>query len=407
MELFLSLQDPRELPKGSRDPLGFEIIWTRYGRKIISNLTTITNSIEEFLTALYGFYLSQFENDNEQRNRFIRYEQLAGYLRQYANIKKQNSPGGFVRGVTRVIERLQRLENRDIEKVMLSPESTALILSNQITYGLWGLYSTSLEMSGLINSRKMDEEGKNIVSKMESADVELRGFLENKIKQNSFVTLEEIKKYSQRFVDLLLDRDIRKKLLEFLLIGNKKNSLQESFFNFLNSLDGESWDNIKSDVWRLFQLKNKMPKELSEAIDNIDRVDKTLWLCNKIFDYLRLPQWSRKNLNDICSNIKQKNLCSRLFSLPELPSDIDNDLKMVKEYWNRQNIKGTIEVLLKRHIEIMNSRYGAPWVEIRNNEIKIRKEEPRATLDFEKFGHAYDYFLSSYLNIYAAYREIK
>ena len=61
-----SLQDLRELPKGSRDPLGFEMIWTRYGRRIVKNLTTNTFSIEEFLTALYGFYLSK-SKEEEQR----------------------------------------------------------------------------------------------------------------------------------------------------------------------------------------------------------------------------------------------------------------------------------------------------------------------------------------------------
>jgi len=50
LKIHLSKQDPRELPKGSRDPLGFEILWTQYGRRIIGNLTTITGSIEEFLT---------------------------------------------------------------------------------------------------------------------------------------------------------------------------------------------------------------------------------------------------------------------------------------------------------------------------------------------------------------------
>ncbi len=65
--------------------MGYEVVWTRYGRKVVSNLMTITGSIEEFLTALLGFHLSWTKDPEEQKNRFIRYEQLAGYLREYAN----------------------------------------------------------------------------------------------------------------------------------------------------------------------------------------------------------------------------------------------------------------------------------------------------------------------------------
>ena len=53
---FLSLLDDRAKPKGSRDPLGFELVWTHFGRKVVGNLTTITSSVENFTVALLGFY---------------------------------------------------------------------------------------------------------------------------------------------------------------------------------------------------------------------------------------------------------------------------------------------------------------------------------------------------------------
>ena len=36
---FLSLLDERAKPKGSRDPLGFELVWSHFGRMVIGNLT--------------------------------------------------------------------------------------------------------------------------------------------------------------------------------------------------------------------------------------------------------------------------------------------------------------------------------------------------------------------------------
>ena len=52
---FLSLLDDRAKPKGSRDPLGFELVWTHYGRQVIGNLTTVTSSLNNFAVALLGF----------------------------------------------------------------------------------------------------------------------------------------------------------------------------------------------------------------------------------------------------------------------------------------------------------------------------------------------------------------
>ncbi len=94
---FLSLLDDRAKPKGSRDPLGFELVWSHFGRKVVGNLTTITGSIENFTVALLGFYWAHqlHENaniDNRERlirETFLRYEQVAAYLR-YVRVEGNN-----------------------------------------------------------------------------------------------------------------------------------------------------------------------------------------------------------------------------------------------------------------------------------------------------------------------------
>ena len=43
---FFTAIDPDARIKGSRDPLGFETIWTAFGREIIGNLTTVTRSVQ-------------------------------------------------------------------------------------------------------------------------------------------------------------------------------------------------------------------------------------------------------------------------------------------------------------------------------------------------------------------------
>ncbi len=400
MKLFLSLQDPRELPKGSRDPLGFEVVWTRYGRKIVSNLTTITGSIEEFLTALYGFYLSQVEDEEEQRHRFMRYEQLAGYLREYAN-RHGNNKGGFVRGVTRVSARLSELKSDNTKVLTLSPMKRDMILSNQTAYGLWGLYSTAMDISGLIKARSVTVQGEELAKTMADSDSDLQNFLRSKIANDTTLSLDEIKRFSDRFAKLL-HREHRSRLLEILLRGNE-GSLQEKLFHFIDRLDEHRWKQVQSDIWYLAQLRSDMETPLKNAFEDIVHVDMTLWLCNKLFEYLRLPQWANKPLENIIAEIERKD---PKVVLDEPPSNFDDDLKMFRFQWNDQEYRQALETLLQRHLKIMQTRGGAPWVEMTPKGMKIRIEAPDATLELDKPGHAYDYFLGSYVRIYAAYREI-
>lgn len=52
---FLADLDPRAAVKGSRDPVGIQPIWTRLGRHVTGNLTTVSNSGRDFSTLLLGY----------------------------------------------------------------------------------------------------------------------------------------------------------------------------------------------------------------------------------------------------------------------------------------------------------------------------------------------------------------
>lgn len=63
---FLSLRDDRAKPKPKRshDPLGFEFVWTHYGRQLIGGLTTVISSLSNFAVALVGFHWANEINAN-------------------------------------------------------------------------------------------------------------------------------------------------------------------------------------------------------------------------------------------------------------------------------------------------------------------------------------------------------
>src|SRR2546426_2159687 len=86
---FLTELDSRAAIKGSRDPLGVQAIWTRLGRHVIGNLTTVSTSVRDFTVTLLGYYFAeraaQEGSASSDLSVFLRWEQLAAYARGGGN----------------------------------------------------------------------------------------------------------------------------------------------------------------------------------------------------------------------------------------------------------------------------------------------------------------------------------
>ena len=57
--MFLTLEDPRAKVQGSRDPLGVQPIWSRFGREVVTNLTTVSRAVRGFAVTLLGRYFGE------------------------------------------------------------------------------------------------------------------------------------------------------------------------------------------------------------------------------------------------------------------------------------------------------------------------------------------------------------
>lgn len=143
---FLTAVDEARLKiRGSRDPLGLVPLWARFGRRVVGNLTTATTSVRSFTATLLGLHLVEQHVEggrhaHEQRlNAFLRFEQLCGYARWECNTDSD------LRGIREV---QRRLEEQDT--ITIAADSSGQILSNQKTYGLWGLYTDPSRKSGFV-----------------------------------------------------------------------------------------------------------------------------------------------------------------------------------------------------------------------------------------------------------------
>jgi hypothetical protein len=120
-------------------------IWTRLGRRVVGNLSTVTSSVRDFKTLVLGFgllrELRRAAGPDDEINdlaAFLRWEQLAAYTRY------QGGDQGF-RGLRRVKARLS-----ESGIVPLSVDADCQILGNQKVYGLWGLFTVPARASGLL-----------------------------------------------------------------------------------------------------------------------------------------------------------------------------------------------------------------------------------------------------------------
>jgi len=86
---FLTDLDERARVKGSRDPLGVQAIWTHFGRYVVGNLTTVTNSLRDFTALLLGYYFAERVSRENSRGSeletFLKWEQLEAYSRAFFN----------------------------------------------------------------------------------------------------------------------------------------------------------------------------------------------------------------------------------------------------------------------------------------------------------------------------------
>jgi hypothetical protein len=139
---FLTDLDSRAAVRGSVDPLGIEVIWVRLGRHVVGNLTTVSDSVRDFITLILGHhFIEQVAESNQDQRKvdvFIRWEQLAAYAR--GQINKDWSFRGSERAKRNLAE----------ETVRISADLSSQILASQKTYGVWGIYSVASRTSGLI-----------------------------------------------------------------------------------------------------------------------------------------------------------------------------------------------------------------------------------------------------------------
>lgn len=406
---FLSLLDDRAKPKGSRDPLGFELVWTRFGRRVIGNLTTVTSSMDNFAVAVLGFHWAEhlaagqdeFLRHERARTTFLRYEQLTGYLRYLAG-------AGDILGITRVKQRIDQ-----DEPLRLGLDTGQLILSDQVSYGLWGLYSTAATETGLAQGqdRRLTSLGRELAEIIianlgEHAD-ELFGMLT----QNGVLDRRRMEALADPFRRAIRERGLQQRLLHCLMAGPKGHELQEQFWAEVRTLlDDPSAEIPESGPALLVRIEETTDyKDLKKALQDIRHVERVLVAANDIFTYCR-----RKDGTDVDELVSWLAENRDYGFLPKsLPADEElprgDYLYDIHRLLRTGRLREGLLRVLELNREVMRQRGGAPWVELESSRaLRVRVKAENATVSDQKTLMArwdYDYFIGSFLNIALQHRE--
>lgn len=396
---FLSLLDDREKPRGSRDPLGFEMVWTHYGREVVGNLTTITSSISNFAVALLGFkwsnelaaHLPEHARHREIRESFLRYEQLTGYLRYLAG-------DTALMGITRVSRRMDEPKGR----VSFGLDTEQQILSDQASYGMWGLYSSAMRDTQLVygDDRVLTPLGLEIASIIErklDKDPLIKVF-----RSKRKASADDLAHFAKSFLAAINQKQVRDQLLHALMNGNPHKILQRELWNVTQKLASSNARILgMPDFIERVRRRTKEPR-LAESLGDIQQMERLLVASNNVFHYCR-----RKDGEPFSNIVKE---LDQRYRYTHLPKALDfsqvprgDRLREILDSFRAGKTAKVLQQILELNRIVMAQRGGAPWVEVEAGK-KLRVRVPSELAELKSQGELekdwdYDYFIGSFIQI--------
>lgn len=387
---FLTDIDPRAAIKGSRDPLGTQAIWTRFGRQVVGNLTTVSTSVLDFATLLLGHYFIEsvraISDDEDDLGVFLRWEQLAAYARAHVNHDFS------FRGTARARANLQG------RTVRLSAERVHQILSNQKTYGLWGLYTVPARASGLL-------EGEPLRLSRSAREFVEREYLPRLAKHrlgDGRALIDKVRRDTRldhnggdaqllAAVASLLHRDLsaaeRVFYHEHLVLGGvaeRTDGVQPHLAAVLVSTLGDGEFRFSLDTLEQLALQAGAQSVLSDCLTRIRHCESVLAPSSWLFDYLL--SWHNEPLEALARTIREQ-WGERLLTIdPKAFRGLRGELQAAtgsadaSAGWIRIGeslaagaYEDTLGLLVARNRQVMFSRgASAPWAEVREGRLHVQ-----------------------------------
>lgn len=365
MSFFFTELDDSLRPRGSRDPVGLELVWSAVGRKLVGNLTTVTANLDNFAIALVGFHLCGAQGrEPPQWELFERFEQATGHARATPGVLGYRRINAAKRNGT----------------VLLGSSPNARILDDQRRAGIWGLYTSALVVTGLATPERMlTSEGQRIVSLFLAAvprSTAMSPVLDRRCKELKSEQLEAVRMWIRTVLQCGTGRNA---LSAALLSGGQRGSvwqqeLQRQCADFLRQDETRDGAGIVRRLLRHLELHSEL---LGSYATRTLALDEILVLVNVVFSWLLG-----------CHGLNEAKVAEKLAILKSWPegrlqvpffSEIDDAewrrrtgfLQKFCDAIRDEKWKEATWILLDYHRSIMEPRGGSPWCFLENGKVKV------------------------------------
>ena len=420
---FLTLVDPEIAVKGSLDPLGLTPLWSRFGRALVGNLTTVTTSVRGFTTLLLGHYLArkiindEGGSEEELIEHFIRLEQLAAYARHAYAEETGDSPNG-IRGIQRVRKRWSDGGGR----VPIASGRDGQILSNQKAYGLWNLYSAAARESGLLEKGtiRLTREAELFVRKVvlrrlgASGLRDERPILDLVRRDGDFQPLGRHRKVGRALARMHVpqfDQEERSFWIAHLLHGGPSSpeGRQERLWRVLDEVNqsgASSWKHSFGigEIRSCVAAAKHADEELADLLERIRRFENVIAPCRRAFTYLQ--GCDGRDIDDVVADLRSAwgrglghievdAVCEHLEPVAEVQgSDGVDRFSRFAATLHDGRFSEFLSALLEQNQEVMERRGGGPWIALEQGAVKVRYRSE--TGDLPAFPELESLWTSSY-----------
>jgi hypothetical protein len=384
-QYYFTSPDPDYLPKGARDPLGFQVIWQHQGKQLIPYLSTVSSLARDFQILCIARYFYGQDKEAGWPKFFLRFEQLMAYARMIKYPKV-----GFT-GVERVRSRVNELN-----RFPVSNNPNDEILSNQRSYGIWGKYirpflDIGFDKDADFNSIYGDKlrrittnpEVSRLLQKLKIGD---RFYVDHEIISLLF-PLFEIGPAEKIF------------LLKKIIKLEANDAFQNRLYDFVDATKIEGEFLLYDFLNRFSNSLGKEETRLKEILILHEQTEKILSPVNTMFRYLQTkPLWTKEELekDDYILNCKY----STGFQFPEGDKNFD----LLNHFGNlmRGSNWNIIEFIAKRNAEVTSWRGGAAWLSINKNLLEVRHSDgAMIKKDYNPQVHQEnEYFIPTFISIY-------
>lgn len=403
MTSFLTALSPEEQVQGSRDPLGLLPIWSRLGRAVIGNVTTVSGDLRGWTTLLLivGIYRERVDAgvfDAQDLEPLFRAEQLVAYSR-FLYGDSQNE----VRGLNQVKRHLNENDRGKLPIRLGTQTADRKILNSQQAAGVVGQIGSPASSSRLINRAKLallpdahalwtGTLAPPLASVRKAVDEILRdarGFAPAKADEALARAVAGLHAHRLAAAEVSVYRD------HILHGGNGPAAPQAQFVEFWRGADSGSGLREGIDIPRTAALAQQAAtqpalEKVALALRNIVTAEGLLAPMERLFSWVQSR--NRQTVGDVVDQLAkgwEGPIMSAeratddslwpvvaVYGVGEVPRQVAAiRTALASGHW-RDAVVGVIEL----NATTMKRRGGAPWITIDKDKLDVRLSDEQASL---------------------------